>query len=193
MTTRNFLPEALCVLACILLGIASLTYHKAPRALNASVTISAAQEKNVPVRLTIPIIGVNAKIDQVGLTPSGAMDAPKGPDEAAWFALGPTPGNVGSAVIAGHYGWKNGKAAVFDKLNTLHKGDIITVESATGSSTSFVVRELRTYDARMDATDVFTSKDGAHLNLITCIGTWDASEKSYSKRIVVFTDVIANN
>jgi len=28
----------------------------------------------------------------------------------------------------------------------------------------------------------------AHLNLITCEGVWDKVSKSYSKRLVVFTD-----
>jgi hypothetical protein len=52
-----------------------------------------------------------------------------------------------------------------------------------------VVRGMQTYDQNGNAGGVFSSSDGlAHLNLITCEGTWNAAEKSYSNRLVVFTD-----
>lgn len=52
-----------------------------------------------------------------------------------------------------------------------------------------MVRELRTYGPKDDVTNVFNSSDGqAHLNLITCEGIWDKASKSYSKRLVIFTD-----
>jgi hypothetical protein len=66
------------------------------------------QEKpsGLPVRLKIPSIGVDARIKPVGLTADGAMDVPAGPADVAWFDLGPRPGEIGSAVVAGHYwGW----------------------------------------------------------------------------------------
>jgi len=141
------------------------------------------------IRLKIPKINLNAAIESVGLTPDGAMDAPKGPTNTAWFNLGPSPGEKGSAVIDGHFGWYNGKPAVFDDLNKLQKGDKLYVEDETGASTTFVVRMSRSYDPKADATDVFGSDDGkAHLNLITCEGVWDKATKSYSNRLVVFSD-----
>lgn len=117
------------------------------------------------------------------------MDVPKGPNDVAWFNLGPRPGEIGSAVISGHYGWKNNIPAVFDNLHKLRKGDKVYVEDKNGATITFVVRELRTYDQNEDASDVFGSSDGkAHLNLVTCTGTWNKAQKSYSKRLVVFTD-----
>lgn len=142
-----------------------------------------------PVHLRIPSISVDAVIEHVGLVPGGVMGNPKKPEDTVWFELGPQPGEVGSAVIAGHYGWKNGIAAAFDSLHTLQKGDEVYVEDETGKVTVFVVRELRTYAQNDDATDVFSSTDGsAHLNLITCGGVWDGTQKTYSNRTVVFTD-----
>lgn len=143
----------------------------------------------LPVRLKIPKINIDAVLEHVGLTPSGAMDMPKGYDNAAWFNLGPRPGKNGSAVIDGHYGRINGKASVFDNLYKLRIGDKIFVEDEKGATTVFVVRESRTYVPNADASDVFISNDGnAHLNLITCEGSWDKVSKSYSKRLVVFAD-----
>jgi len=142
------------------------------------------------MRLAIPKINVNAVVESVGLTHDGSMDAPKGPTNVALFNRGPRPGEKGSAVITGHYGqWEDGKDSVFDDLHTLKKGDIIHVEHGDGTTVSFVVRELRTYAEYDDATEVFGSSDGeAHLNLITCAGTWDKPTNTYSHRLVVFTD-----
>lgn len=143
----------------------------------------------LPQRLRIPSINVDAAIEHVGLVPGGVMGNPKKPEDTAWFELGPQPGEKGSAVIAGHYGWKNGRAAAFDNLHTLQIGNKIYVEDEAGTVTVFIVRELRTYAQSDDATDVFGSTDGgAHLNLITCGGVWDGVGKTYSNRTVVFTD-----
>lgn len=144
----------------------------------------------LPVRLKIPKIGVDAAVDHLGLTPEGDMDTPKGPDTAGWFSPGPRPGETGSAVIDGHFGWKNNLPAVFDNLHTLQKNDTIIVEGDTGHAATFTVRELRTYGRNDIATDAFRSSDGkAHLNLITCHGSWSEQQKSYSNRLVVLTDL----
>ena len=83
----------------------------------------------MPISLKIPKINVNTTIEQVGLTLAGAVDVPKSPPNAAWFDLGPRPGEIGNAVIVGHYGaWKNGQKSVFNNLNKLKKGDKLTNE-----------------------------------------------------------------
>jgi LPXTG-site transpeptidase (sortase) family protein len=144
----------------------------------------------LPIRLKIPAINVDATVESLGLTPQGNMDTPKGPDNVAWFNLGSRPGEDGSAVIAGHYGtWKNGKGSVFDNLHKLQPGDKIITEDENGVIVTFIVRESRNFDPKADASDVFSSDDErAHLNLITCEGTWNKDSKSYSERLVVFAD-----
>lgn len=141
-----------------------------------------------PVHLTIPKINVDSDVEYVGLTSGGAMDVPKGPD-VAWFDLGPRPGEDGTAVIAGHYGIKDGKGSVFDNLYKLRKGDKVYIKDDKGMTISFVVRETRRYNPKDDASDVFGTNVGkSHLNLITCEGVWDKVSQSYSERLVVFTD-----
>lgn len=143
----------------------------------------------LPIRIKIPSISVNANIEQVSTTLDGAMDVPKEPQDVAWFALGPRPGEIGNAVIDGHSGYKDNKPAVFDNLNKLQKGDKIYVEDKFGVTTSFVVRELRSYNPKADTSSVFSSDDGGiHLNLITCTGTWNETERTHSDRLVVFAD-----
>lgn len=145
----------------------------------------------LPKRIKIPSITVNAVFDYVGLTSQGDLDVPKGPTNAGWYNQGPRPGEVGSSVIDGHFGYKNNLPAVFDNLHKLQGGDNLYVEDEKGAMAKFVVRESRTYGPNEDATAVFRSSDGkAHLNLITCQGVWNKSQKSYSTRLVVFADKV---
>lgn len=147
-------------------------------------------QPGLPVRLKIPSVNVDAPVEFVSLTPDGAMDVPKSQDNVAWYKLGQRPGENGSAVVAGHYGvWDNGRGSVFDSLKQLQKGDRVYVEDEKGVTYTFLVREFRDYDPNADATSVFVSNDGkSHLNIITCEGVWNKVSKSYSERLVVFTD-----
>ncbi len=157
-----------------------------------ATTLGVSSERiasGLPIHLKIPIINVDAPIGQVGLTREGDVDVPKGPTNAAWYNLGPRPGEIGSSVIVGHFGWKNNTPAVFDNLSKLKKGDKIYAEDDQGISTTFVVREIKTYDSKADASYVFNSSDNkSHLNLITCEGTWNKVSKDYPSRLVVFAD-----
>ncbi|MCX6706478.1 MAG: class F sortase [Candidatus Woesebacteria bacterium] len=151
-------------------------------------TVSKASP-GLPMRLTIPAINVNAAVQYVGVTPKGDMEVPNNATDVGWFKLGLRPGEIGSAVIAGHFNGKNGEEAVFFNLYKLKVGDKLYVEDDKGTSTTFVVRESRTYGLGY-AEEVFSSNDNAHLNLITCDGVWDGAKKSYDKRLVVFADIV---
>jgi len=169
-------------------GTVELTFASGGETADAASLVAAAGF-GVPVHIEIPSIAVDAAIERVALAKDGSMDVPKRPLDTAWYEPGPRPGEAGSAAIAGHVDDIHGAAAVFADLHKVEPGDTIVVRDDKGTSTSFVVRESRKYDASADATAVFTSNDGkAHLNLITCDGTWDKRAKTYSKRLVVFAD-----
>lgn len=145
----------------------------------------------LPTRITIPRMRVNSAVLPVGITPAGAMGIPKRPQDTTWYMLGPKPGEVGSAVIAGHLNWLYGATGAFQYLHTLKPGDKITVQNDLGKSVTFVVRKTRWFGKNDDAADVFYSYDGkSHLNLVTCAGVWDKVSKAYSKRLVVFADKV---
>jgi LPXTG-site transpeptidase (sortase) family protein len=162
------------------------------RAVSSHVAVPAPQPiVGEPVRITINSIALDAAVEKVALTADGSMDVPKIPADTGWYSLGPRPGEIGSATIAGHVNWYHGATAAFAYLHKVKPGDLITVQDDNGAVISFAVRDSKTLDAGADATDVFTSNDGnAHLNLITCDGTWDTSAKQYSKRLVVFADKV---
>ena len=147
-------------------------------------------DPRLPVRIIIPAIKVNAFVEKVGLKSDGEVDVPKNPIDAAWFDQSPIPGDIGNAVIDGHYGWKNNMPVVFDSLHALKIGDKIYIDNGSGATTIFVVDKVVIYSEHDSATNVFESTDGkAHLNIITCGGVWNRLTKSYSDRIVVFSDL----
>ena len=143
----------------------------------------------IPARLIIPAINVDANIQYVGVTPKGAMEVPNNTSDVGWFKLGSRPGKKGSAVISGHFDGKNGEPAVFTNLNKLKKGDKLYIKDDKGISIAFVVRESRIYNPGY-ADEVFSLNDGTHLNLVTCDGVWDGTKKSFTKRLVVFADIM---
>ncbi len=145
--------------------------------------------QGLPVRLKIPGIGVDSAIEDALITPDGRMDVPAGSRNVAWFALGPHPGQEGSAVIGGHFGIQNGVPFVFYDLDKLVVGDKIYIEDDKGDTLAFQVRSIKLFNRNADATTVFTSDDGiAHLNIITCEGIWNRVNDTYPERRVVFTD-----
>jgi LPXTG-site transpeptidase (sortase) family protein len=147
------------------------------------------QNNTLPIRLKIPEINVDATIKNLGLTKSGAMDTPNNPAFVGWFSEGTRPGDIGTAVIDGHFGWKDTTPAAFDNLHNLKKGDKIYVQDSSGMITTFIVNTLQLYNPEADTSAVFRSHDGkSHLNLITCEGAWDPSQQVYSNRLVVFAD-----
>lgn len=162
-------------------------------ATTATTTVMVAQNGAAPAHFTIPRLGVDAGFQYNGLKPDGTMEVPSNIYDVGWFTGSVYPGEKGVAIITGHVAQiRRGimtKPGVFMKLSELSPGDKLYVLNNKGESVAFVVRELRTYDPTADATDVFNNPDGgAHLNLITCEGTWDQSLLSFSQRLVVFTD-----
>jgi LPXTG-site transpeptidase (sortase) family protein len=162
----------------------------------ASTTVQLAINNDLgvvgtPKRIKIPRIRVDGAIEAVSLDAGGFMGTPKRPSNAAWYKPGTRPGEVGSAAIAGHVDWYNGAKAIFANLRKVRVGDSVIVIDENGVERSFVVRKTLSLDAAADATDVFSSTDGkAHLNLITCSGSWNKKAKQYSKRLVVFADSV---
>lgn len=120
----------------------------------------------------------------------GEIDVPKDPSHVAWFNLGPLPGENGNSIINGHFGWKDGLPAVFDNLHALDIGDTMYIEDENGITITFIVNKIKKYSKIETTSEIFSSNDSkAHLVLITCAGIWDAKEKKYSERLVIFADM----
>ncbi|WP_162179557.1 class F sortase [Thermogemmatispora carboxidivorans] len=169
----------------LLVGEAGLPDHS-PRSL--------AGPPGLPTHLRIPIIGVDATIETVGVTASGELEVPaRRPwDDVGWYRLGPRPGERGSAVIDGHLDRPGGAPAVFWRLRELQPGALVQVLDSQGHWWSFRVRALAYYPPRQaPLQQIFADTSGHYLNLITCAGDWIASEHQTQLRLVVYTTLIA--
>jgi LPXTG-site transpeptidase (sortase) family protein len=195
---RNRIPWQiiLTLLVIVIACISSVVFKQAAQS-NSAAFITKTQtdtkkqinDIGLPVRLKIPIINVDTTVYNVGLTSSGAMDIKEDPTKVAWYEFGPRPGEIGNAVIAGHYGWIDNKESIFNNLHNLKKGNEVIITDSNGLSITFSVTESRKFDPNANASSVFYANDNkAHLNLITCDGAWVNSKKSYTDRLVVFTD-----
>jgi hypothetical protein len=148
---------------------------------------------SVPSKIIIPAIGLRADIDQIGLRPDGALETPsfERANRAAWYRLGPSPGEAGPAVIIGHVDTKKGPA-VFYYLTKLHPGDKIEVERTDGVTAIFTIDTLESFPKSEFPTNrVYGGSPAPLLRLITCGGRFDASRHSYVDNIVAFAHLTA--
>lgn len=188
---KNILLGFLLVIFVFLFIIVKAKERKILLFVNLQNIVIKNNSKLNPVNLKIPIIGVVSKVEHVGITKDGAVDAPSGPKNVGWYNLGPRPGENGVAIIDGHSGWKGNLPAVFDNLYKLRVDDKIYIEDSLGNILVFNVIKIKIYTPGEDYTDVFVPKsNGAYLNLITCSGLWNNIKKSSPDRLVIFTELV---
>jgi len=143
--------------------------------------------------LSIPAIGVNAPVENVGVSADGSLAVPtQNPwTDVGWYQYGPQPGTRGSAVIDGHLDRPGGSPAVFWNLKNLRVGDIATITKADGQFWHFRVIALNYYfPTSAPTSNIFENTTGSFLNLITCAGTWVPSQHQTTLRLVVYTVLV---
>jgi sortase (surface protein transpeptidase) len=194
----------LLVLALGAAGLVMLTGHPgqaADRKIKASVAApsgsaapapgsSPAPAAPAPVSLTIPAIGVHTKLTRLGITAKGTLQVPTITSVAGWYTGSPRPGEVGSAVIAGHIDSYSGPG-IFYRLSDMRPGQRIYVGRANGSLAVFSVTAVQQYPKdRFPTSQVYGPAPDAELNLITCGGTFDYATRSYLSNTVVYSTEI---
>lgn len=139
----------------------------------------------LPVRVSLPTIGVEAPIVPVGLESDGTMQIP-GAQEAGWYLPGRRPGaTTGSAVIAAHIDY-GGQMGVFFRLPELALGAEISVQDDAGIVHRFVVAErFQVGKSELPVQELFRTGGEPTLTLITCGGAFDPDERRYRDNIVV--------
>ena len=151
------------------------------------------QATPVPVRLQIPGIEVDTKLQRLGREQDGTVEVPEGPrewEEAGWYEGGTRPGDPGSAVILGHVDSRREGPAVFFRLRELRRGDQIKVVRADGSAVRFTVDRVEQYPkTRFPTDDVYYPTMTPRLRLVTCGGTFDYQKHSYRSNVIVFADL----
>ncbi|MCZ4125584.1 class F sortase [Streptomyces sp. H39-S7] len=144
---------------------------------------------STPERITIPELNVDSALESLGLDAHRAMQTPRDPDKAGWFTPGPTPGELGPSVIAGHVTW-NQAPGVFFKLGAMKKGQTINVTRQDGTTAVFTVERIARYPKdKFPTVEVYGNLDHAGLRLITCGGNYSTADHHYTDNVVVYASL----
>ncbi|MEL3949811.1 MULTISPECIES: class F sortase [Streptomyces] len=140
-----------------------------------------------PDRIRIPAIDVDAPLMGLGLNRQGSLDVPppRHKNLAGWYEAGTTPGERGTAVVAGHVDNAEGPA-VFYRLGGLAKGRVIEVERRDGGVALFTVYAVEVYAAKgFPDEKVYGAAGRPELRVITCGGAY-SKKTGYQGNVVVF-------
>ncbi|MFG2556201.1 class F sortase [Streptomyces sp. NPDC048581] len=140
-----------------------------------------------PDRIRIPSIRVDAPLMGLALTRTGSLDVPPAERKnlAGWYEAGTTPGETGTAIVAGHVDNADGPA-VFYRLGALKKGSTIEVERRDGGTALFSVDAVEVYDAKAFPDEkVYGAARRPELRVITCGGGYSRTT-GYQGNVVVF-------
>ena len=184
---------------CLSYGLLHMGLRTLPQPVAAAARLPSEPHPSLsssePTLITIPAIGVQSAVMQVGRNADGTPAAPSGAtvDDAAWLTSSVTPGAQGVAVIVGHVDTVRSGPSVFYNLYKLKPGDGIAVQRKDNRTAGFTVSAVRAYDKDAIPNDVvYGQTASAMLRLITCAGVWDAQSDQYNQNLVVFatlTDV----
>jgi hypothetical protein len=167
-----------------------------PRPARAEATVSARaaaergalpMARSVPVRVRVPAIRLDAPVTRLGLAPDGTLDVPPpaDPDLAGWYEHGVTPGERGTAVLAGHVDNESGPA-VFYNLGALRRGMTVDVERADHSTAVFTIDAVAVYrKSAFPTRRVYRNTGRPELRLITCGGGYTPAT-GYLGNVVVY-------
>ncbi len=146
--------------------------------------------ESAPVRLRIPVIGVDAGFEELGLGADGQIEVPKGYEGVGWYIYGPTPGELGPAVVLGHVDSYKGPA-VFFSLGQLKPGDLVEIERRDGKTAVFQVNQLERYpQSEFPTALVYSDLDYAGLRLITCSGIYNKETNQYNLNLIVYASLV---
>ncbi|MFE7794406.1 class F sortase [Streptomyces sp. NPDC057460] len=160
----------------------------APSAAASPVPTGLFMPRSKPTKLQIPSIAVNAPFTPLSLGAKGQLNAPPPNDTnlVGWYKGGVTPGERGSAIVAGHVDTTTGPA-VFLQLQFVKQGATVDITRADGSVATFKVDSVEKFSkASFPDELVYADTPNAQLRLITCGGTYDRKAKDYKDNVVVF-------
>jgi sortase (surface protein transpeptidase) len=142
-----------------------------------------------PVRFSIPALNIDAKVQDVGITASGAIGSPSNFTDVGWYEVGAVPGNPGVALIDGHVDNGLALAGVFKHLSDIAVGDHVYVTNHAGKKLDFVVTSVDAYDYQHVPLNTILDSTTTGLALITCDGTWVGDRRTYDERLVVTAEL----
>jgi hypothetical protein len=156
-----------------------------------SVAVSA-MSRSVPARILIKSVWIDAPVAQIGLAGDGTIETPPyaTASEAAWYRLGPAPGEAGAAVIIGHVDSRT-ERAVFFELRRIKPGATIEIRRSDSTRAVFKVDAIEQVNkSDFPAERVYGATATPTLRLVTCGGRFDKAANDYPDNIIVYATMM---
>ena len=147
--------------------------------------------RSAPAVLDIPSIGVRSKsFVDLEVAKDGTLEVPGEADEVGIYTGGPTPGQLGPAVLGAHVDSKEGPGIFYD-LGSVKPGDKVHITRQDGIVTTFVVDRVAVFPKDDFPTEQIYHSDftKSEIRLVTCGGTFDRV-KHYLDNVVVFGHLV---
>jgi hypothetical protein len=142
-----------------------------------------------PLLLHIEDLGVLAPIERVGVLTDGSMEIPDDISVVGWYATEHrrvSPGDPGTAVIAGHRDSRTQGLGALHDIARLEPGSSIDIVHADGLVSRWQVERTLIAPREELPADVLFAREGApRLAVVTCGGTFDERTRSYSHNVIV--------
>ena len=148
---------------------------------------------SAPVAIDIPSINVHSTaLVPLSVGADGVLPAPTDYQAPGWYTGGPTPGQLGPAIIAGHVDGPDGPA-IFYRLGELTAGAEVTITRQDGTVARFVIDSVASYPKAEFPTSVVygNTTNRAELRLITCGGKFDRTTGHYVNNVIAFGHLVA--
>lgn len=149
---------------------------------------AAAPEKAAPApptRVSIGSIDLAARVRPVGVASSGQMQLPPDPRVLGWYRFGPTPGQPGSTVLAGHLDSFEHGLGPLVRLRDVAVGDRVRVRARGGGVSTYSVVSVERFPRESLPPRLFARSGAERLRIITCGGEYDAGAGGYQQNLVV--------
>ncbi|MEW1954326.1 sortase [Terrabacter sp. NPDC080008] len=145
-------------------------------------------EASEPTSIEIPSIGVrSSRFVPLEIQRDGTISVPGTTHEVGLYDAGPTPGQLGPAVLAAHVDAPSGAPGIFYRLGRVKAGDVVRISRRDGSHLTFTVDRVAAFRKSEFPTALVYKGDftRAEIRLVTCGGPTD-SRNEYRDNVVVF-------
>lgn len=203
MNNRRYNPVATVVVCVVALAVGfallySPRFHRetveAPVTTATSTIEGPTMKESEPTRLVIPSVNINTTFSEpLELEETGEIEVPDDYVSVGYYKFGPTPGEIGPAVVLGHVDSFEGPAVLYS-LGNIEEGDEIKIERKDGTIATFAVTEIeRNSQNDFPTQKVYGKIPFAGLRLITCSGVYDKNTLRYSHNLIVYGKLVATS
>lgn len=170
---------------------APVTDYKTAVVIDEIADTKSALGASNPLRMRIPSIGVDALFEEpLGVKANYEIEVPESYETVGWYKYGPSPGEIGPAVVLGHVDSYQGPAVLYS-LGQVQVGEKIEIDREDGTTAVFEVERLERHpQSGFPTKEVYSDISYPGLRIITCAGTYNRGVQRYSHNLIVFAKLV---